>query len=58
VNASWEWLLVVPVFRRCHLFEWWIHKNVMHRLVDVGALRSIYDRHTAATSSVIFPITK
>ncbi|HWM66563.1 MAG TPA: hypothetical protein VNO35_08260 [Steroidobacteraceae bacterium] len=46
VNASWEWLLVVPVFAAANLFEWWIHKNVMHRLVDVWALRSIYDRHT------------
>lgn len=46
VNASWEWLLVVPVFVFSNLFEWWIHKNVMHRLVDVWALRAIYDRHT------------
>ena len=45
-GASWEWLLVVPVFVLSNLFEWWIHKNVMHRLVDVWALRAIYDRHT------------
>jgi uncharacterized protein (DUF779 family) len=45
-NATWEWLLVVPVFVFSNLFEWWIHKNVMHRLVDVWALRAIYDRHT------------
>ena len=45
-GASWEWLLVVPVFFFSNLFEWWIHKNVMHRLVDVWALRAIYDRHT------------
>ncbi len=45
-NASWEWLLVVPVFLFSNLFEWWIHKYVMHRLVDVWALRAIYDRHT------------
>jgi uncharacterized protein (DUF779 family) len=45
-NATWEWLLVVPVFVLSNLFEWWIHKNVMHRLVDVWALRAIYDRHT------------
>jgi len=44
--ASWEWLLIVPVFFFSNLFEWWIHKNVMHRLVDVWALRAIYDRHT------------
>ena len=46
VNATWEWLLVVPVFFFSNMFEWWIHKFVMHRLVDVWALRAIYDRHT------------
>ncbi|HVL59009.1 MAG TPA: sterol desaturase family protein [Burkholderiaceae bacterium] len=45
-NASWEWLLVVPIFLFSNLFEWWIHKYVMHRKVDVFALRAIYDRHT------------
>ncbi|MGE5639179.1 MAG: sterol desaturase family protein [Clostridia bacterium] len=45
-HATWEWLLVVPVFFFSNLFEWWIHKFVMHRLVDVFALRAIYDRHT------------
>jgi len=45
-GAGWEWLLIVPVFVLANLFEWWIHKNVMHRLVDVWALRAIYDRHT------------
>jgi hypothetical protein len=45
-DATWEWLLIVPVFFFSNLFEWWIHKYVMHRLVDVWALRAIYDRHT------------
>ncbi len=45
-QAGWEWLLIVPVFAFSNLFEWWIHKYVMHRLVDVWALRAIYDRHT------------
>ena len=45
-DATWEWLLVAPVFCFSNLFEWWIHKFVMHRLVDVWALRAIYDRHT------------
>jgi hypothetical protein len=45
-DAAWEWFLVVPVFFFSNLFEWWIHKYVMHRLVDVWALRAIYDRHT------------
>jgi hypothetical protein len=46
VNATWEWLLVIPVFALSNLFEWWIHKHLMHRLVDVWALRAIYERHT------------
>jgi hypothetical protein len=45
-DATWEWLLVVPVFAFSNWFEWWIHKFVMHRLIDVWALRAIYDRHT------------
>lgn len=45
-GATWEWLLVIPVFFFSNMFEWWIHKYVMHRLVDVWALRAIYDRHT------------
>lgn len=45
-GARWEWLLIVPVFVFSNLFEWWIHKNVMHRQIDVWALRAIYDRHT------------
>ena len=37
---------MLPVFFFSNLFEWWIHKYVMHRLIDVWALRAIYDRHT------------
>ncbi len=45
-DASWEWLLVIPIFAFSNWFEWWFHKNVMHRLVDVWALRAVYERHT------------
>lgn len=45
-HTTWEWLVVIVVFFFSNLFEWWIHKHVMHRLRDVWALRSIYDRHT------------
>ncbi len=45
-GASWEWLLVVPVAIAGNFVEWGMHKYVMHRLVDVFALRAIYDRHT------------
>ena len=44
--ATWEWLLVVPVAIAGNFVEWGMHKFVMHRLVDVFALRAIYDRHT------------
>jgi len=45
-DASWEWLLVIPVAIAGNFFEWWMHRYVMHRLRDVFALRAIYDRHT------------
>ena len=45
-HAAWEWLLVIPVFLAGNLVEWLMHRYVMHRLVDVFALRAIYDRHT------------
>jgi hypothetical protein len=45
-GATWEWLLVVPVAICGNFVEWGMHKFVMHRLVDVFALRAIYDRHT------------
>ena len=45
-DATWEWLLVIPVAIAGNFFEWWIHRYGMHRLVDVFAVRAIYDRHT------------
>ncbi|MEQ1519416.1 MAG: hypothetical protein ABL931_23320, partial [Usitatibacteraceae bacterium] len=45
-DARWEWLLVLPVALAGNFVEWGMHKYVMHRLRDVFALRSIYDRHT------------
>ena len=45
-NAAWEWLAVIPVFIAGNFVEWLMHRYVMHRLVDVFALRAIYDRHT------------
>ena len=45
-NPTWEWLLVIPVFLAGNMVEWLMHRYVMHRLVDVFALRAIYDRHT------------
>jgi hypothetical protein len=45
-NATWEWLLLVPVAIAGNFAEWAMHKYVMHRQIDVFALRAIYDRHT------------
>jgi hypothetical protein len=44
---SWaEWLVVPAVFLLCNLFEWWIHRFIMHR--PVKGFMGIYRRHTLA----------
>ena len=45
-GATWEWLLVIPVFLAGNFAEWAMHTFVMHRRIDVFALRAIYERHT------------
>lgn len=45
-NSGWEWLIVIPVFLAGNFVEWGMHRFVMHRKIDVFALRAIYDRHT------------
>lgn len=46
-HPSWsDWLIVPIVFLACNLFEWWIHRFVMHR--PVKGLMGIYRRHTLA----------
>ena len=45
-GATWEWLFVIPTFVGGNFVEWAVHKYVMHRKIDVFALRAIYDRHT------------
>ena len=46
-QRSWaEWLVVPIVFLACNLFEWWIHRFVMHR--PVKGFMGIYRRHTLA----------
>lgn len=44
--ARWEWLLAVPVFLAGNFVEWFMHRYVMHKRIDVFALRAIYERHT------------
>jgi len=45
-GATWEWLLMVPVFIAGNFVEWFMHRYVMHKRIDVWALRAIYERHT------------
>jgi hypothetical protein len=45
-NPTWAWLTIIPVAIAGNFVEWAMHKYVMHRLIDVFALRAIYDRHT------------
>ena len=42
----WEWFTIPVVFLLCNIFEWYLHKYVMHRPVNLPGLRAIYDRHT------------
>jgi hypothetical protein len=41
-----EWLVVPAAFLMSNIFEWWIHRFVMHR--PVKGLMGIYKRHTLA----------
>jgi hypothetical protein len=45
-DASWEWLLAIPVFLGGNFVEWFVHRYVMHRRINLFALRAIYERHT------------
>lgn len=42
----WEWLTVPIVFFVCNVFEWWIHRQIMHRPQKSPAAKAIYTRHT------------
>lgn len=44
--AWWEWLTIPVVFVLCNVFEWFLHRYVMHRPLRWRALRAIYNRHT------------
>ena len=46
-NVSWlEWLTVPLTFLFTNVFEWAVHKYVMHRPVNIKGLRAVYERHT------------
>ena len=42
----WEWLTIPVVLLLCNVFEWALHRYVMHRPIDIPGLRAIYVRHT------------
>ena len=46
-GATWEWLLIVPVFLAGNFVEWFMHRYVMHRRIDVFALRRMQVKHPA-----------
>lgn len=45
-GVTWEWGVALPVFLAGNFVEWAMHTFVMHRRIDVFALRAIYERHT------------
>jgi len=44
--AWWEWLIVPITFFACNIFEWALHKYIMHRPIRLPGLRAVYQRHT------------
>ncbi len=42
----WEWLSIPVFFLVCNIFEWAVHRYVMHRPINIRGLRAIYNRHT------------
>src|ERR1700685_4052451 len=44
--AWYEWLVIPVAFALSNVFEWWIHRTVMHR--PVKGFMGIYKRHTLA----------
>ena len=42
----WEWLTVPIALFLCNIFEWFVHRYVMHRPINVPGLKAVYNRHT------------
>ena len=46
-NFTWlEWLTLPLTFFFTNVFEWAVHRFIMHRPVNIKGLRAIYERHT------------
>ncbi len=42
----WEWLTLPITFLFTNMFEWLVHKHIMHRPFNMKVLRAVYERHT------------
>ena len=42
----WEWAIVPLTLMGANIFEWWIHRFVMHKPHKWSGARAIYSRHT------------
>ena len=42
----WEWLTVPIAFLLSNIFEWFVHRYVMHRPINLPGLKAVYNRHT------------
>jgi hypothetical protein len=42
----WEWLTIPVVALLCNIFEWALHRHVMHRPMRFPGMRAVYVRHT------------
>jgi len=42
----WEWLTIPAIALLCNIFEWYLHREIMHRPQKNAALAAIYSRHT------------
>jgi hypothetical protein len=43
---AWEWMAIPVTFLFTNVFEWAVHRYIMHRPVNIKGLRAIYERHT------------
>ncbi len=41
-----EWITIPVIFLVCNIFEWFLHRHVMHRPLRFPGMRAIYSRHT------------
>ncbi|MDI5932481.1 hypothetical protein [Halomonas kalidii] len=42
----WEWLTIPVVIALSNIFEWFLHRHVMHRPLRFPGMKAVYTRHT------------